>query len=266
VARTISQEGEAMTRKIYPEGHELGELVEEYGASSFTRALRLALALALVALGLFLLWLAVSVRDGLLLLPSLALLLAGVYVIWVAFRFRAGLRVLLFEGGFVHLEGGRARRFRWEEIESVHLTETQCLDRCGNAAAYTHSFRIRAAGGREVVLDDTEIGGGEDLGRAIMREVQHFQLKGLLRRALQLEAAGEWALALATFEELLCESPYNEIADQAREHIQRLHRRATLNNGGQQCLWSGSGPLSVLPCSGSSSQQWNESVSRGGPS
>jgi hypothetical protein len=150
------------------------------------------------------------------------LLVVGALVVWGAFPM-ARLRVLLFEQGFVYREGRLVRRFRWEEIEAVDLTETAHQGSHG-VSYYTHSFRIRATGGREVVLDDTNLGGGEALGREIMREVRHCELKGLLRRALKLEAAGERDAALGCFEQLLRESPYNEIADQAREHIQRLRQ------------------------------------------
>jgi outer membrane protein assembly factor BamD (BamD/ComL family) len=50
-------------------------------------------------------------------------------------------------------------------------------------------------------------------------------LKNLLQQALRLESAGEWSQALVAFEKLLKESPYNEIADQARAHIQRIREQ-----------------------------------------
>jgi Family of unknown function (DUF6585) len=200
---------------------DLGERVEEYRASSLRQLVLIALGLALVAGGLFLLWVATSPGGLLALLPCLAMLGIGAFVFWRAFSM-ARLRVVLFEKGFIHWEGQLATSFSWGEIEAVDLTETEHRGKYGNALYYTHSFRIRAAGGREVALDDTNIGDGEALGRAIMREVRHCQLTGLLRRALSLEAAGQRDAALDAFEQLLRESPYNEMADQVREHIERL--------------------------------------------
>jgi hypothetical protein len=222
------------------EGHDLGELVEVYGTSSLHQLILFATGLAFVAGGLFMLWVAIASGDLLPLLPSLVLLIVGAIGFWRAFS-TPRLRVLLFEQGFVHQERRLGRSFRWEEIEAVDLTETEHRDTRNNILYYTHSFRIRATGGREVVVDDTEIGGGEALGRTMMREVRHSQLKGLLRRALKLEAAGERDAALAGFEQLLRESPYNEIADQAREHIQRLRQQSSGAGQGETAI-QGGGP------------------------
>jgi hypothetical protein len=227
-----------MDRHRSAAGYDLGELVEEYGANSLWQLLLVAVGLALFAAGLFMLWVATSPAGLLALPPGLVVLVAGALMLWRAFSL-ARLRILLFEQGFVHREGRLARSFRWEEIEGVDLTETEHRGRHGNANYYTHSFRIRAAGGREVVLGDEDIGGGEALGRQIMREVQHAHLKGLLRQALKLEAAGEREAALAGFEQLLRESPYNEIADQAREHIQRLRGPAPGSEPGKTAIQGG---------------------------
>jgi hypothetical protein len=229
-----------MDERHSAERHDLGELVEEYGASSLQQLILVAAGLAFVAGGLFMLWVAIATGDLLPLLPGLAGLILGAGGFWRAFS-TARLRVLVFEQGFVHQEGRLGRSFRWEEIEGVDLTETEHRSTHNNSIYYTHSFRIRATGGREVVVDDTEIGGGEALGRTIMREARHSQLKGLLKRALKLEAAGERDAALAGFEQLLRESPYNEIADQAREHIQRLRQQISGDGLGETAV-QGGGP------------------------
>lgn len=227
-----------MEERRSAEGHDLGDLVEEYGANSLGQLLLVTGGLAFLAGGLFMLWVAISPGGLLALFPGLGLPVAGALMLWTAFSM-ARLRVLLFEQGFIHREGHLARSFRWDEIEGVDLTETEHQDRHGRVSHYTHSFRIRASGGREVVLNDEAIGGGESLGRQIMREVQHCRLKGLLRRALKLEAAGERDAALADFEQLLRESPYNEIADQAREHIQRLRQPAPGSGPGETAIQGG---------------------------
>lgn len=205
------------------QGPDLGELVEEYRANSLRQLILVAFGLAFFAGGAFLLWLAASPGGFLALLPGLVLPIIGGLAFWRAFAM-ARIRVQLFEQGFVHWEGRLRSSFRWEEIERVDLTETEHRDKNGNVMYYTHSFRIRAAGGGGVVLNDTDVGGGEELGRTIMREVRHRQLKDLLRRALQLEAAGERDAALAGFEQLLRDSPHNEMGAQAREHIERLRQ------------------------------------------
>jgi hypothetical protein len=188
----------------------------------------MAVGVFLVAGGLFLIWLAISTGDRLALLGGVLgvpMLLLGAVMLWQAFSLTQ-LSIRLYEQGFVYRKGRLVMPFRWEEIETVNLTETEHRGRYGNTLYYTHSFDIRAAT-REIVLNDTEVGDGEKLGRAIMREVQHYQLKRLLRKALLLEAAGERAVALSTFEQVVCESPYNQIADQAREHIQRLRQHSS---------------------------------------
>src|SRR6516165_325838 len=95
------------------EGHDLGELVEAYGANSLRQLLLIAFGLAFVAGGLFLLWVAIAPGGLLALLPSLVMLIAGAFLVWQAFSM-ARLRVLLFEQGFLHREGRLARSFRWE--------------------------------------------------------------------------------------------------------------------------------------------------------
>jgi hypothetical protein len=72
-----------------------------------------------------------------------------------------------------------------------------------------------------------------------MREVRRCQVKGLLSRALRLEAAGERDAALAAFEQLLRESPYNEIAEQARAHIERLRQHHSGPGPGETAIQGG---------------------------
>jgi hypothetical protein len=163
---------------------------------------------------------------------DLLLLLWGGCQLWHAISM-ARLRMRLFEQGFVHAKGRVIKSFRWEEIETVDLSQlTNQPDLYGTI----HFFRFRTAGGQEVVLELGKIIGAEDLGRIVMREVRHSQLKGLLRRGLNLEAAGAWGAALAAFEQLLSESPYNEIADQARDHIRRCREQKSAHRPGDDSI------------------------------
>jgi hypothetical protein len=210
-----------MDERHSAEGTDLGQLVAEYGASLLHQFSLIAVGVVLLVVGLLLLWIAyLNFAPHFILFGSLMLIVCPI-VFWRAFS-TGGVRVLLFEQGFVHREGRLSRPFRWEEIEGVDLTETEHRNTSNNTSYFTHSFRIRATDGRGVVLDDVQISDGEELGRTIMREVQHCQVKARLRWALKLEAAGERDEALAAFEQLLRESPYNEIGNQAKEHILRL--------------------------------------------
>jgi hypothetical protein len=205
--------------------HDLGELVDVYRASSLKQLLRLIVGAAFIGAGVLMLRDPSAFERWDILFPAVVCLVVGAGGVLWAFSVTR-LRVLLYERGFVYREGRRARTFRWDEIEAVDLTETAHQDRQGNILYYTHSFRIRTPDGREAVLNDTQIGDGETCGRTIMREVRHCKLMALLKVALRLEAAGKNVEASDAFEQLLRESPYNELADQAREHLQRLRQSA----------------------------------------
>jgi hypothetical protein len=162
---------------------------------------------------------------------AVSLLLGGVGLLCFAGRMAyqrwMPLRVLLYEDGFVHIKGRLVQTFRWDEIESVFLTEIEHRHRNGQST-YSHLFRIRTWGGvREIQFLDGDLRDGEDFGRTIMREVQRVKLKGLLKKAMQCEAAGKWNEAVAAFEQVERDSPYNEIGKQAREHIERLRQQGT---------------------------------------
>jgi hypothetical protein len=223
--RSWREEYEAMAtkgaEKLSSVSCSLGELVEEYNTNTLSPGLQafwLQIIVVMLLAGccmIYMLWAGDGFDSHLatqLLCFGAVVVILGVVTLWKMFH-RPGIRILLFEEGFVHQQDRLVSSFRWEEIAGVDLTETEHRDRYHEGAShYTHSFRIRTAGGREVVVDDAVIGGGEELGRTIMREVQHVRLKGLLKRALSLEAAGERDAALDAFERLLRKSPYNEIA------------------------------------------------------
>jgi len=104
----------------------------------------------------------------------------------------------------------------------VHLTETEVRDQYGNIKGYYHTFRVHTTGRGVVIIEDREIGDGEELGRTIIREVKRYEVLGRLRQALVLENAGHREAAIFCFEQLLRECPYNEIAHQAKEHLRQL--------------------------------------------
>jgi hypothetical protein len=214
-----------MAEKVSGEEHELGELVREYRADPVHLLHGVVFFLTWFLAGLCLLWLAPPLPPPNSPLVTVAvvllLLLFGGGGLWHVISM-ARLRMRLFEQGFVHAKGRVIKSFRWEEIETVDLSQ---LTNLPDVYGTKRFFRFRTAGGQEVVLDVGAIIGAEDLGRTVMREVRHSQLKGLLRRALSLEAAGAWGAALAAFEQLLSESPYNAIADHARDHIRRCREQ-----------------------------------------
>src|SRR5262245_53507279 len=104
VAWLAANRYKAMSGHDPAEGHNRGELVEEYRASSFRQLLYLAGSLAFIAGGVTLLWIAISFGDGAALLLgvfSLLMLVSGAFLCWQACSI-ARLRVLLFEQGFVY--------------------------------------------------------------------------------------------------------------------------------------------------------------------
>jgi hypothetical protein len=210
---------------------DLGDLIDVYRGSYFQQLLCGIGGLAFVCIGCLPLVVGSYVLPNHLafrvleILLGLFLIAIGSLALWGAVFYFGRLRALVYEQGFVLKNGRSIQTFRWEELQPVELTETTHI-RNGQVSHYTHTFRIRAWDGREVFLEDTDYSSGEDLGRTIMREVQRRALKNLLQQALRLESAGEWSQALVAFEKLLKESPYNEIADQARDHVQRIREKA----------------------------------------
>jgi hypothetical protein len=210
---------------------DLGDLVEEYKAQPLKRLLVGGAGFVLTPLGgLALVWAAASSGSEPLgdIWPVFVfgpiLLVAGGLLIWLAFFWMGRTRFLLHDGGFVYASAGAKQSFRWQDLVRVQLTEIEHRDRYGNTTSYSHVFRIYAANGQEIVLDDRDIGDGEELGRTIMRELRLAQLKELLKMALSMEAAGEVGPAMAAYEQLFKESPYNQIGEQARERMERLRQ------------------------------------------
>jgi hypothetical protein len=213
------------------EKRDLGLFVERYSPNPFTQSLGGILCTICMLLSLW------GYFKGGGLYASLLLVLLGLLFLvgGIAYRYWIPFHVLLYEDGFVFVDGSSVQSFRWDEIETVFLTEIEHRHRNGQST-YSHDFRIRTWGGvREIKLSDDDVRQGEDLGRTIMREVQRVKIKALLKRAMQREAAGEWKEALAAFEEVVRESPHNEIGNQARNHIERLRQKGSgqqPDNGG----------------------------------
>jgi hypothetical protein len=207
----------------------LGDLIDVYKGNSFLQLLCGVVGLTLVLCGCILMvggsnifpnHLGFRVAEVVL---GLLLVLFGGLSLCIGIFYFGRLRALVYEQGFVLKNGRSVQTFRWEELQSVQLTEATHMQD-GQLSHCTRTFRIRAWDGREAVVGDTDYSRGEDLGRTIMGEVQRHALRNLLRQALRLAAAEEWSLALAAFEKLLSESPSNEIADQARTHFQRMRK------------------------------------------
>lgn len=158
------------------------------------------------------------------------LIVLGLFGLWGAVFYLGRLRVRLCEDGFVFTDGRSVRSVLWGDIDRVHLTETEHT-RNGRIEGYSHRFEVFLKYGGVIELNDTEIGGGEELGRAIMREVQRHELKQMLKAALEMETAGWREEAIAAFEALIQKSPYNEIAEQARKRIQQI--RQTMSPPGE---------------------------------
>jgi hypothetical protein len=221
---------ESLTPATSEAARGLGELVAAHRPRFGPRLARGAAAAAAVAVGLGGLALGLTmarlqVFTGMFFM-AVGSALAAVGGVWLQ-RMIAAMRVraLLFEGGFVWAEPGEARGYRWDQIASVHVSETS--HRRGGKVIYrTHSFTIAARDGRAVRLEDGEFDGGEDLGQAIVRAVRRDKAKSALAAALRHETDGRWESALATFDQITAESPDHDIAAEARIHAHRLRRRA----------------------------------------
>lgn len=212
---------------------DLGALVRVYRASSLKQ-------IGLTLFGIFFGYGGVALlRGDIWLFPawpflavSFGLFMAalGLLSIGGALFYLSRLRVRLFEDGFEYALGRSVRAVRWGDIDRVHLTETEHT-RNGQIEGYSHRFDVFLKYGGVIELNDTDLSGGEELGRAILREVQRHELKQMLKAALEMETAGWREEAIAAFEALIQKSPYNEIAEQARKRIQQI--RQTMSPPGE---------------------------------
>jgi hypothetical protein len=214
------------SRNLPDEARDLGALITEYRANSCMQLGYVILGAVFVPVGFVLLF---GNRDwfpdhfifrALQVGMGLFMICAGPLALWVSLFIMTRLRVLLFEEGFVVVDRRIVRTLRWEQIAEIRMTE-KAHTRNGEPMYYTYSFAIRTRDGAELLLDDT-LAGVEQLGRTIMRETKRHELKASLKAALGLETAGHWHEAIAAFEQVLRASPYNEIADQAREHVEQI--------------------------------------------
>jgi hypothetical protein len=148
-----------------------GKPIAEYkGMASLPVVLiGLAIVWGVIGLGLVIWSLLASRSDSSLLCwvpPGLICLSFGVWAIneW---RLKHNLRVLVFPDGLVHIRGGRANVFRWDEITQVYQS-LQKTHRAGRAIQ--RIYTVKNAAGKKSVLTG-ELAGIAALGETVQREI-----------------------------------------------------------------------------------------------
>lgn len=121
------------------------------------------------------------------------------------------MRVELYEQGVVVSRRGVAAGDAWEVEEWVSFVEV--VDQYMKTLAHHLILHPRRGGQFEL---EPRIIGREELGRTINRR---GRVRALVRRTLQQECAGDLNGGIATFESAATHSPYNDLGDQAREHV-----------------------------------------------
>lgn len=176
-----------MTQQRPTEDYGLGDSpTAEYGISKNVPGVLVFLGIffGLLGLGLVIGGLIASLSDS----SLLCLTVAGVFPLGVAvwafaqFFTRRSLRVLVFPEGLVHIRGGKAQVFRWDEIAKVYMSLQKT--RVGGRAVQ-HSYRIQDVRGKRAEFTG-DIPGVATLGQTIQQEVT----RRMLPRALETYNAG----------------------------------------------------------------------------